>query len=265
MNENNTCPICSSNKITAAALGVLVILAIFLAAMTVAKIFETRNAIREGRYIGQDREYKNTIVVTGEGRAFAKPDIGEVTVSVLSQASTVALAQKDNVEKMNAVVKAMKDLGIKEEDLKTTNYQVNPRYQYSAGRSTIIGYEVRQSLQVKIRELDKAPQVIEKATSSGANEVGSLNFTIDDQDKVKNEAREEAINKAKAKAQNLVVSLGVSLGKIVSFSENYGATPYPVYYESAKTLGMGGGGAAPDIQTGQNEINAGVSITYEIY
>jgi hypothetical protein len=265
MDSNNTCPICSSNKITGAVLGVLIILAIFLVAMTVAKIFDTRNAIREGRYIGQNREYKNTIIVSGEGKVFAKPDIGEVTISVLSQASTVALAQKDNVNRMNVVTKAIKDLGVKDEDLKTINYQVNPRYDYSNGRSTIIGYEVRQSLQVKIRELDKAPQILEKATSSGANEVSSLNFTIDDQDKVKNEARKEAIEKAKTKAQDLAASLGVNLGKIVNFSENYGTTPYPVYYESAKALGMGGGGAAPDIQTGQNEINAGVSITYEIY
>ncbi|KKS64053.1 MAG: hypothetical protein UV34_C0052G0008 [Parcubacteria group bacterium GW2011_GWB1_42_6] len=265
MDLKNTCPICSSNKIAGAALGVLIILAIFLVAMTAAKIFDTRNAIREGRYIGQDRQYKNTIVVSGEGKTFAKPDIGEVTVSVLSQASTVALAQKDNIDKMNAVTKAIKDLGVKEEDLKTTNYQVNPRYQYNLGRSTIIGYEVRQSLQVKIRELDKAPQILEKATSSGANEVSSLNFTIDDQDKVKNEARKEAIAKAKAKAQELAASLGVNLGKIVSFSENYGATPYPLYYESSAKIGMGGSEAAPDIQAGQNEVNAGVSITYEIY
>ena len=99
MDLKNTCPICSSNKIAGAALGVLIILAIFLVAMTAAKIFDTRNAIREGRYIGQDRQYKNTIVVSGEGKTFAKPDIGEVTVSVLSQASTVALAQKDNIDK----------------------------------------------------------------------------------------------------------------------------------------------------------------------
>ncbi len=241
-----------------AAVGVAVFLIIFLASATYTKILE-------GRYAGQSSQYKNTIFVSGEGKVFAKPDIGQVSLSVISDALTVALAQKDNTDKMNKITSAMKEAGIKEEDLKTTNYNVSPRYQYSAGRSTIIGYEVTQTLEVKIRDLAKVGDILDKAAGVGANQVGSLSFTIDDPEKLNAEARQKAIDNAKEKARDLAKSLGVALGKVVSFSESTGGTPVPMYSSAKEALGMGGGDAVPDIQTGQNEIISSVSISYEIY
>ncbi len=241
-----------------AVLGVAALLIIFLAAATYTKILE-------GRYAGQSSQYKNTIYVSGEGKVFAKPDVGQVSLSVISDALTVALAQKDNVDKMNKIIKTMEEAGVKEEDLKTTNYNVSPRYQYSAGRSTIIGYEVAQTLEVKIRDLEKVGDILDKATGAGANQVGSLSFTIDDPEKLNSEARQKAIDNAKTKARDLAKSLGVSLGKVVSFSESTGGLPDSRYSSAKEALGMGGGGVAPDIQTGQNEINSNVSISYEIY
>src|SRR3989338_5652592 len=136
---------------------VAVFLIIFLAAATYSKIIETR-------YAGQSSQYKNTISVAGEGKVVAKPDIGQVSLSVISDASTVAAAQKDNTDKMNRVIQAMKDLGIKEKDLKTTSYNISPRYQYSPnGRSDIIGYEVAQNMDVKIRDLTKVSDILGKA------------------------------------------------------------------------------------------------------
>jgi len=234
-------------------------LILFLGALTI-------NEIKEGRYIGQESQYKNTIFVSGQGKVLAKPDIGQVVLSVISQATTAAAAQKSNTEKMNKVTKAMKDLGIKEEDLKTASYIIAPRYQYISGRSNIIGYEVTQGLEVKIRELDKVGEILGQTASAGANQVGSLTFTFDDPEKLKSEARQEAIDNAKAKAKDLAKSLGVSLGKVTSFNESTSddSTPVPMY-SSKEALGMGGGTAAPDIQTGQNEIQIDVSIAYEIY
>ena len=242
-----------------AAAGVAAMLVIFLAAASYTQILE-------GRYASQSSQYKNTISVTGEGKVVAKPDIGQVSLSVISDAATVAAAQKDNADKMNKVTQAMKDSGVKEEeDLKTTSYSIMPRYQYTSGRSTIIGYEVTQALEVKIRDLTKVGDILGKAADAGANQVGSLNFTFDDPEKLNSEARQKAIDNAKTKARDLAKSLGVSLGKVVSFSEsaNDGSTPVPMY-SAKEALGMGGG-AVPDIQTGQNEIIINVNLTYEIY
>jgi uncharacterized protein YggE len=241
------------------AMAVAAFLILFLSA-------ETFNAFKESRYIGQSTQYKNTISVSGEGKVLAKPDIGQVSLSVLSQAKTVAAAQKDNTEKMNKISKALKEMEIKEEDLKTTNYSIYPQYQYTSGRSVIIGYEVSQTLEVKIRDLDKVGDILGKAAAAGANQVGSLSFTFDDLEKLRSEARQEAIDNAKSKAQDLAKSLGISLGKVVSFSESSsdGSVPVPLYSSAKDDYGIGGG-AAPDIQTGQNEIQIVVNLSYEIY
>ncbi len=251
---------CCSPTVKTLMAGLFVIL---LTVTAVYMIFAALNAFKQSRYIGQDVERINSITISGEGKIQAKPDIAMVTLGVVSQATNVASAQKDNTEKMNKITKAMKDLGIDEKDLKTINYSIYPRYNYESGRQNIIGYDVSQSLEVKIRDLDKISSVLSKAAGLGANQVGSLAFTFDDPEKLKVEARSEAIKNAKEKAQVLTDELGVNLGRVIDFSESSNAAQPPKYY-AEKALGMGGDGASPDIQTGENEITANVTITYEI-
>lgn len=238
---------------------------LIIAVFAVWGVVDITNKIKQGRYIGQDAQYKNTVAVSGEGKVLAKPDIGQVDLTVLTPKATVALAQAENTKKMNAITEGMKSLGVKEEDLKTTNYQISPTYQYQSGRSLIVGYEVHQTLRVKIRDLDKVSEILDKAVSLGANEVGSLSFTIDDEEKSKEEARQKAVVNAEEKARTLAKTLGVKLGKITSFSETSGGGPQPLYYSGLEALGKGGGAATPDIQTGQNEIYVYVTLNYEIY
>jgi uncharacterized protein len=238
--------------------------AILLLIVVIFMIFATQNEAKRGKYIGQDIQVKNTISVSGEGKVLAKPDIGEVSLGVLSEAKTVAVAQKDNTEKMNKVIQAMKELGVDEKDLKTVSYTISPNYQYTAGKSVIIGYQVSQTLDVKIRQLDKTSDILAKAADNGVNQIGSISFTIDNPESIKAEARKEAIDDAKQKADVLKNDLGVSIIRIVSFSES-GSQP-PITYYADKAMGLGGGGATPtpQVETGQNEITIDVTITYEI-
>ncbi len=240
------------------------LIVLIVAVFAIWGVVDTVNKIKQGRYIGQDAQYKNTVSISGEGKVLAKPDIGQVDLTVFTQKTTVALAQSENSKKMNSILAGMKELGVKEDDLKTTVYQINPTYQYTTGRSIIIGYEVRQTLKVKIRDLAKVSEILDKATTLGANEVGSLSFAIDDEEKLKEEAREKAVAAAKEKAETLAKTLGVKLGKITSFTESSQGIYPPLYYSSEK-LGMGGGVSAPDVQTGQNEIVISVVLNYEIY
>ena len=170
----------------------------------------------------------------------------------------------ENTEKMNKIINSMKDLGVDEKDLKTTDFNIHPRYDYPESGRVLAGYEVTQSLQVKIRDLDKVGQIIQSATNNGANQIGQLSFTIDNEDEFKNQAREEAIKKAKEKAKELANQLGVNLVRIVDF---YESGENPVYYDnySAKeAYGIGGGGEIPSIETGENKVEISVTITYEI-
>ena len=250
----------------------IVVLSLFLVAMIVSTIVDIQNKIKEGKYIGQEIEAKNKITVSGTGEIYAKPDLALTTFSVISEAKTVAEAMKGNTEKMNNIIDFIKGQGVEAKDLKTTSFNIYPRYEwhktteippYPQGERVLVGYEIRQSLQVKIRDMEKIGQIIEGAAAAGANQVGDLQFTIDNEDEVKKQARTQAIEKAKTKARELASQLGVNLVRITNFSES---SVVPRYYGLEKALGMGAveEEAAPQIEIGENKITVQVTITYEI-
>lgn len=230
-----------------------------------------QNKIKEGKYIGRDIESRDTITVSDKGEVYAKPDLALTSFSVVTEAATVNAAMIDNTEKMNDVIAFVKGRGVEDKDLKTTSFNIYPRYEWQekatcvppcpSGRRVLVGYEIRQSLQVKIRDMGKIGEIIEGATTAGANEVGSLQFTIDNEDELKKQARDEAIEKAKAKAEELALSLGVNLVRITNFSES---GIFPRFYALSESMEGKGGEEMPQIETGENKIEVTVTITYEI-
>ena len=250
----------------------IVLLNIFLAVLIVSTAVDIQNKIKEGRYIGQEIEAKNTITVSDTGEIYAKPDLALISFSVKTEAKQVSEAMSENTKKMNAVIDFVKGEGVEEKDLKTTSFNIYPRYEwhkeigippYPEGKRVLVGYEVTQRLQVKIRDMEKIGKIIEGATAAGTNQVGDLQFTIDNQDVFKAQARKQAIDKTKAKAKELASQLGVNLVRITNFSES---SVLPRYYVGFKeTVGMGGAEApTPQIETGENKITVTVTITYEI-
>lgn len=249
----------------------IVLLNIFLAVLIVSTTVDIQNKIKTGKYIGQEIETRNTITISDTGEIYAKPDLALVSFSVKTEAKTVAGAMNENTEKMNRVIDFTKEEGVEEKDLKTTSFNIYPRYEwlketgippYPEGTRVLVGYEVTQSLQVKIRDMKKIGKIIEGATAAGANQIGDLQFTIDKQDELKAKARKQAIDKAKAKARELASQLGVKLVRITNFSES---SVLPRYYGLGfeEMAGMGGA-EAPQIETGENKITVSVTITYEI-
>ncbi|MDD4531513.1 MAG: SIMPL domain-containing protein [Candidatus Pacebacteria bacterium] len=210
----------------------------------------------------------DVISVTGTGEIYVTPDIGLINISVLTQNKNVSVASTENSEKMNAIITYLKGNGVEEKDIKTTSFSIYPVYSWEdkTGRRSIDTYEVSQVLEVKIRDLSKVGDIISKSTELGANNVSSLSFTIDDDEKVKEQAKEEAIKNAKEKAKTLEKALGVHLVKIVNFSEGTTYPAYDSYYKTAS--GMGGAemlsSVAPTIQTGQNKVTSTVTITYSV-
>jgi hypothetical protein len=272
MFENNKTEVCCG-KVHKPIMGILFVLICLALVALIA--FLSASAQYKAK-MADNVEIKNIITVSGVGEVYTKPDLAVVDFSVINEASTVDKAVLDNTERMNNVIKAIKGQGVKEEDLKTTNFNISPRYEYRTAETQIysiapqkrvlVGYEITQSLEVKIRDLSKIGSIIETGTSNGANEVGDLQMKVDKEDEFKSQARASAIVKAKEKAKELAKQVGVKLGKITNFSEGY---TYPVYYNdmyAAKgaSEGIGGGASAPEIQTGQNKITSTVNITYEI-
>jgi len=214
--------------------------------------------LKEYKYIGGAAENINSINVSGQGKVYTKPDVAIISLSVITEGKTVGSVQTRNSEKMNAVISFLKGFGIDETNIKTIRYNLNPKYSYEK-RSVpeIIGYTINQTLEVKIKELDSIGEILEQSTNAGINQISSLRFANDDDKALKSAARKLAIEDAKKKAKDLASSLGVTLIKIIGFTEISGFD-YPIY----KELGMGGG--APQIETGENEIIVNVNLLYEI-
>jgi uncharacterized protein YggE len=217
-----------------------------------------------------------SISVNGEGEVTVKPDIATVSFTIRESAKTVPEAQKLAEEKIAAALKELKDLGVEEKDMKTLSYSVNPKYEYQqAGycngyvcppsKSVVTGYEVTQSVTVKVRKIEQAGEVIGKLGKVNITEINGPDFTVDDMDKAKADAKNLAIQKAKEKAQATAKSLGVSLGTVTSFSEDNGGY-YPVMYRGAANAVMASDSKteAVSLPQGENTIKSNVTITYTL-
>ena len=240
----------------------LIVLGLFLITLIIDKTIDIRDKIQIS---------ENTITISDSGEIYAKPDLALTTFSVIIEAKTIAEAMSENTKKMNAVINSVKSQGVEDKDIKTTSFNIYPRYEYQKveteiypyppGKRVLVGYEITQSLEVKIREMTKIGDIIDGATAAGANQVGDLQFTIDKQDELKKQARDQAIEKAKTKAKELASKLGIKLVRIVNFSES-SVIPIPSPYFMEKLVGAGT--ETPQIETGENKISVTVTITYEI-
>ncbi len=147
-------------------------------------------------------EKKTTFDVGAEGKTTAIPDTAEINLGIQINKTTVEAAQKEANQKINKITDELKKLGIEEKFIKTINYSVYPDYDYQAGQK-IVGYNVNITLQCRVKDFEKINKVVDTATSLGANQIGSLSFTIDDEklEELKTEARNQAIDKAQKKAK----------------------------------------------------------------
>lgn len=220
-------------------------------------------------YSVSDRNNDERFSISGSGTVYAKADIANLTVGFKTGVKTTAAdATKENSEKMNDIIAVIKGLGIEEKDIKTTGYSLSPVYNWTErDGQKLVGYEVSQNAQIKIRDLEKIGDVIADTTEKGANQIGSIDFTIDDEYELKNQARELAIEKAKEKAAMIASQTGMELGEIKGF---YESAEYPVAYSSYSNAKVQAAGkaedsiAAPSIEAGQNEIKVEVTLSYEV-
>ncbi len=227
------------------------------------------NKIKEYGFIGKSPDFTRSIYVSGEARVSVVPDVAKLSFGYTVTKPTVTEAQKDNVDKMNAFMKVLENKTIDKKDIKTSNYSVYPEYNYFEGRQTIRGYTVSQNLEVTLRgeNMSMAESLLALAAENGLNQVGGLQFTVDNQETYLAQARAEAIKKAQASARSIAENTGLKLGKVMNYSESPSTVnpPYP-YYADKAVMGMGGGVPAPEptINPGTNEVYINVSLTYEI-
>ncbi len=212
--------------------------------------------------------------VSAEGKIVAVPDVAQFTFSVITEGGkNIASLQKDNTQKINDAIKFVKSQGVEAKDIKTQSYNLSPRYQYSSCKvgsvcspAEIVGYTITQTISVKVRDFEKIGDLMSGVTQNGANSVADFSFTIDDPTEVQNQARAQAIAKAKEKAQAVAKAGGFKLGRLLSIEEaNTGMPAYSNYELMRSDIGMGGGGSlTPTIEPGSKDITVDVTLKYEI-
>ena len=207
--------------------------------------------------------------VSGTGKATAAPDTAVINIGVTESGASVAEAQAKTNEAAENIINGLKEVGVEENKIKTTNYSVNPNYSEvtfpSPDRGQISSYTVTQNLEVET-QIDKANAAVDSATKSGANLVGGISFTLNDEklEELKNEARTEAVEMAKRSAEGLASAAGIKLGNIINVQENYGGTPMPVFRE-AMALDSSIGEEVPktNITPGETNVEVTVMLTYQ--
>lgn len=216
-----------------------------------------------------------TISVTGEGEMLAVPDIGQFSFSVTADGADAATAQEASGTKINAILAYLKEQGIEDKDIKVLNYNLFPKWKYEErlcplgsycppGERVQDGFEVSQTVSVKVRDTKVAPVIIAGVGSHGATDISNLNFTIDDTDALRAEARVKAIADAKEKAAILAKQLNVRIVRFVGYYENGGnVEPYMDMRTMAAEEAKAGFGGA-ELPVGEQSTKVQVNVTYEV-
>ena len=223
-------------------------------------------------FFGPAKKYGDSLMpikttsVSAEGKVTVSPDIAKLSFSVVSEGANPKLLAENNNKKMNAAIDFVKSQGIEEKDIKTTEYNLVPRYEYDEKTRTsyITGYTLTQTVLVKVRDLNKVAEVLGGLPALGINQISSISFDIDEPEKYLGDARNQAFDKTKEKAEAMAEKNGVKLGRVINF---YEYQPITYYGQTKMASGMGGAEAAPvvpQIQPGSQEVTIQVSVTYEI-
>ena len=209
------------------------------------------------------------ILVTAQGSVDVAPDMAILSLTVTREADTARSALDANSSAMSKVLTAMKAEGIEERDLQTSGFSISPRYSRPAPKSSgereppeIIGYTVRNSLNVRVRDISIIGAVLDRSVTLGVNEGGNIQFTNADPSAAIEQARIEAVKMAVAKANTLAGAAGVKTGKILEISEqSYSPRPVPMMAERRL---MADSAKSVPVATGENTYSVTVNMSFAI-
>ncbi len=254
----------------------LAVLAIVGSVLVVAMIV---TEIKGYRFIGGGVSATNMISVSGESEVFATPDIANISFTVREEAQKVSDAQNKVSVKTKTVLAEIRKLGVADKDIKTQNYSSYPKYEWQektptqicasgycppSGKQVIVGYEVTQQVNVTVRNLELVNGLVGVLAASDVTEMQGPNFAIDKEDDLKALARKEAIKKARAKAEVLASDLGVTLVRVVSFSEGQNYSMYGREMMMTANAISDVSAPVPELPQGETKITSSVTVTYEI-
>jgi len=210
------------------------------------------------------------IKVSGEGSVSLVPDMAILELAVTREAKTARAALDANSAAMSEVLEEMEDEGIAERDLQTSNFSIQPKYFYPKPQSSgarqppkIVGYTVRNSLTVRVRDISRVGAILDKSVNLGVNEGGSIRFANDDPSEATSVARSKAVKNAMEKAETLAGAAGVELGRVLEISER-STNPQPRPMARMAMMEAASSDAAVPVASGENSYKVVVNMEYEI-
>lgn len=205
-----------------------------------------------------------TITVVGNGQAFGSPDVATVQVGVQTRNANAGDAVSENNTKMQALIDAIKALGIAEKDIQTTNFSVYAQQDASPTTGEAlksITYVVDNTVSITVRDVGQLGDVLDKAVQAGANNVYGISFSVADKSALEETARQQAMSDARTRAEQLAKLAGVSLDAPLSISEAFSGGQ-PIFYGGQRALAADA--ASVPVQSGQIEVDLQVNVTYTI-
>jgi uncharacterized protein YggE len=233
---------------------------VIVAALAAAALIGPRSSMS-----ASDNALPRIVSISGLGEVKSPPDMATISTGVVSEAVSAKDALAKNNAAMAAVIAALKNAGIKEEDIQTSDFSVSPKYPpYQPNQTTqrIVGYTVSNNVTAHVKTLKNLGPILDALVQSGSNQIGGITFGIDEPKKVLDEARKKAVADARAKAELYAEAAGVSLGRVIHISEQTAITPpMPMMRMARAELAQD---ASVPIAAGQQTVSATISITYEI-
>jgi uncharacterized protein YggE len=208
-------------------------------------------------------ETKDQIQVLGMATVKAVPDMARADLGVQVFADSLADALAQNSARAGAVIAALKEKGVEERDLRTTSFNIVPQYDYREGSrpGELVGYWVNNSVAVNVRQLERLGEILQAGIDAGANTVGGIVFAVDDPDSLWQEARLQAMQDARRRAEVLAEAAGMKLGKAMRINENSFGTPVPILRGA---LDKASEGASVPVEPGELEVTVQVEVVFEL-
>lgn len=204
----------------------------------------------------QSDRLPNLITVTGEGQVSVAPDLALLSGGVTTTGKSAREASEANAKMMTAVMAALKAAGIAEPDIETTRLSLFPQHDSKTSDVRVIGFQAANQVTVKIRDVAKVADVIDRLVAAGANDISGLQFVVSAPSKPLDQAREAAIADARRKAEIYARAANVKLGAAVSITEEGGVPPGPAMMRVARE--------ATPVSPGEQIQRISVSVSYEL-
>ena len=204
---------------------------------------------------------EHTVTVSGSGQVSVSPDVADVILGVQITRLTVKDAQAAAASTMASVLAAVKKDGVADKDIVTINLSLNPVYDYTGSTQKLVGQQYSNVVRVTARDLTRVPAIVDDAVAAGATTIQGISFRLDNPKSVQTQARQLAMQDARAKADALVSSAGVSIKGVASITET--TTSTPITYSAAGYADKAASPSTP-IQTGTTDVTVTVTVSYLI-